>query len=397
MDESQHTMSEEDAQSLRWLIQEFGDKFGPEIFETIITEYKKLLPLLKPSFRYVSSVNNIIENILLCINSSIERAIASGDEKVAGDIASKNIMRKFYITLFISKYYELVLGKPKYKAKLTENIGKIREMLLPILFESQTNSNAWLCDKIDDLIEYNKLGFPEPPKTVLDEAKSAREAVTKIIEQRRMQEQMQEHSPDQMMTLGMTPIFPSYSSVLLGEEGEEQLHEQLDEKEVLRQEIREAILNIERSGKFDLNDPLTHNPVLLEIFNMPHFISIRSEDTPANRAKFDEISEIFYDDILSLLNERRSMPPPVVFSPGIFTPRQLEREEYAKQIRGWKHGLPRGASEFFPDPAANPGGFASGKKKGGNKKIKSKKNSKKYSNSKKHSTRRRRRPNSYKK
>ena len=60
MDESQHTMSEEDAQSLRWLIQEFGDKFGPEIFETIITEYKKLLPLLKPSFRYVSSVNNII-------------------------------------------------------------------------------------------------------------------------------------------------------------------------------------------------------------------------------------------------------------------------------------------------------------------------------------------------
>jgi len=391
--EAGQVMSEDDAQNLKWLTDEFGDIFGPEMFQTIQTEYKKFFPGLKPVYRAESSVKKIVENILLCIHPSIERAIALGHTEVAGDIASKNIMRKFYITLFLSNYYESLPslpGKPKYKQKLTENIGKIREMLFPILFESQTNTNAWLCNKIDELIVYGRPGFPEPPETVLYEAESARLAVTKIIEERRMQQQMQ--SPDnQTTTFGRTANFPSVFS------SEEQLNEQLDEEKELRQEIREAILNVERSGKFDLNDPLTHNPVLLEIFNMPRFISIRSEDTPANRAKFDEISEIFYDDILLLLNERRSMPPSVVFSPGLFTPRQLEREEYAKQIRGWTHGpLPRGSSVFFNDPAANPGGFASGKKKGGNKKIKSKKNSKKYSKSKKYSTRRRRR-NYYKK
>ena len=378
MDESQsqHAMSKEDAQNLEWLISEFGDRFGPEMFETIQTEYKKFLPGLKPVYRTASSVKKIVENILSCVQTSNERAIASGDEKVAGDIAYKNIMRKFYITLFLSKYYESVPGKPNYKKKLTENVGKIRELLFPILFESQTNSNAWLCDKIDELIEYGRSGIPEPPKTVLDEAESARLAVTKIIEERRMQQQMQS-SDNQTMTLGMTPTFSSSSSsVLFREEGEE---EQLDEKDVLRREIREAILDVERSGKFNLNDPSTHNLVLKEIFNMPRFISIISGDTPANRSKFDEISNIFYDEIPSLLGERQGVSPPVVFSPGIFTPRQLKGRDEAEK-KGWNYGAKkRGGPDFFP---------------GGSKKIKSKKNSK--MRSKRRSNTRRRRRNSYK-
>jgi hypothetical protein len=378
MDESQsqHAMSEDDAQNLKWLTDEFGGRFGPEMFETIQTEYKKFLPGLRPVYRTESSVKKIVENILLCIHPSNERAISSGDETVAGDIASKNIMRKFYITLFLSKYYESLPGKPNYKKKLTENVGKIRELLFPILFESQTNSNAWLCDKMDELIEYGRSGFPEPPKTVLDEAESARLAVTKIIEERRMQQQMQS-SDNQTMTLGMTPTFSSSSSsVLFREEGEE---EQLDEKDVLRREIREAILDVERSGKFNLNDPSTHNLVLKEIFNMPRFISIISGDTPANRSKFDEISNIFYDEIPSLLGERQGVSPPVVFSPGIFTPRQLKGRDEAEK-KGWNYGAKkRGGPDFFP---------------GGSKKIKSKKNSK--MRSKRRSNTRRRRRNSYK-
>ena len=66
MDESQsqHAMSKEDAQNLEWLISEFGDRFGPEMFETIQTEYKKFLPGLKPVYRTASSVKKIVENMI---------------------------------------------------------------------------------------------------------------------------------------------------------------------------------------------------------------------------------------------------------------------------------------------------------------------------------------------
>jgi len=395
--EAGHVMSEDDAQNLKWLTDEFGGQFGPEMFETIQTEYKKFLPGLKPVYRTESSVKKIVENILLCIHPSNERAISSGDETVAGDIASKNIMRKFYITLFLSKYYESLPGKPNYKKKLTENVGKIRERLFPILFESQTNSNAWLCDKMDELIEYGRSGFPEPPKTVLDEAESARLAVTKIIEQRRMQQQMQS-SDNQTTTFGRTAAIGFHPVVtlvgpqepLVGSDEELKLH------------IREKILDFEKSEKIKLETD--YNEVLKLIFSLPEFKEIQSTDTPANRAMFHRILDIFYIDLDSLLKERGTLPPSAVFSPLVFTPRQLKRKKYAEDL-GWTYGpLPRGDTGLFPAAAAaaaapaQPGGFAFSK--GGNKKIKSKKTTKKYSKSrkysKKHSTRRRRR-NSYKK
>ena len=394
MDESQsqHAMSKEDAQNLEWLMSEFG-QFGPEMFETIQTEYKKFLPGLKPVYRTASSVKKIVENILSCVQTSNERAIASGDKKVAGDIAYKNIMRKFYITLFLSKYYELIPGTPNYKTKLTENVGKIREMLIPILFESQTNFNAWLCDRMDKLIEYGRSSFPEPSKAVLDEAKSARLAVTKIIEERRMQQQMQ--SPDnQTTTFGRTAAigFPPVVTLLGPQEP------LVGSDEELKLHIREKILDFEKSERINLETD--YNEVLKLIFNLPEFKEIQSTDTPANRAMFHKILDIFYIDLDSLLKGRETLPPSAVFSPLVFTPRQLERKKYAEDL-GWTYGpLPRGDTGLFPAAAAaaQPGGFASSN--GGNKKIKSKKTTKKYSKSrkysKKHSTRRRRR-NSYKK
>jgi hypothetical protein len=143
-----------------------------------------------------------------------------------------------------------------------------------------------------------------------------------------------------------------------------------------------------------------YNEVLKLIFNLPEFKEIQSTDTPANRAMFHRILDIFYIDLDSLLKERGTLPPSAVFSPLVFTPRQLKRKKYAEDL-GWTYGpLPRGDTGLFPAAAApaQPGGFAFSK--GGNKKIKSKKTTKKYSKSrkysKKHSTRRRRR-NSYKK
>ena len=393
--EAGHVMSEDDAENLEWLISEFG-QFGPDMFETIQTEYKKFFPGLKPVYRTASSVKKIVENILSCVQTSNERAIASGDEKVAGDIAYKNIMRKFYIKLFLSKYYESIPGIPKYKAKLTENVGKIREMLIPILFESQTNFNAWLCDKMDKLIEYGRSGFPEPPKTVLDEAESARLAVTKIIEERRMQQQMQ--SPDnQTTTFGRTAAigFPPVVTLLGPQEP------LVGSDEELKLHIREKILDFEKSEKINLETD--YNEVLKLIFSLPEFKEIQSTDTPANRAMFHRILDIFYIDLDSLLKERGTLPPSAVFLPLVFTPGQLKRKKYAEDL-GWTYGpLPRGYTGLFPAAAAaaapaQPGGFASSN--GGNKKIKSKKTTKKYSKSrkysKKHSTRRRRR-NSYKK
>ena len=173
---------QEDAQSLQWLTEEFGHEFGPQIFETIQTEYGKRLPDIKPKYRTVSSINKMIDNIISSIHPIIERAIAtaiaSGDEKVAGDIAYKAIIRKYYITLFLSKYYESVRGTPELKSELKKNIDRIRKRLFPILFDSLIDrSNTWLCDRIDELIQENKAGFPAPPRPIRDEAESARSAV----------------------------------------------------------------------------------------------------------------------------------------------------------------------------------------------------------------------------
>ena len=384
---------QEDAQSLQWLTEEFGSQFGPEIFETIEREYRERYPGLNPTYRSVSSIHKMVENIISCIHPIIERAIASaiasGDEKVAGDIAYKAIIRKFYITLFLSKYYERVPGNPELKSELEKNIGRIRKKLFPILFQSlKARSNAWLCDTIDELIEVNKSGFPAPPRTIRDEAESARLAVIEVIRQRRMQEQMQSFD-DQTMTLGMAAA-PSDFPPLFREEP-------LDEEEELRQDIREAILNVEKSGKIDLNDRSTHDSVFIEIFKIPPFNSMRNKPTPENQAKFDKIQQLFYPEIDLLLSERQGAPPSVVFPPGIPTSRQLARRSHAEQL-GWTHGpLPRGAVALFPDPdkkGPDPDN------KGGSKRIKSKKNSKMHSKNKRRSKRRsntrRRRRNSYK-
>lgn len=382
----------EDAQSLQWLTEEFGHEFGPQIFETIQTEYGKRLPDIKPKYRTVSSINKMIDNIIssihpiIDIHPIIERAIAtaiaSGDEKVAGDIAYKAIIRKYYITLFLSKYYESVRGTPELKSELKKNIDRIRKRLFPILFDSLIDrSNAWLCDRIDELIEENKAGFPAPPRPIRDEAESAGSAVIEEIRQRRMQEQMQS-SDDQTMTLGMAAA-PSELPPLFTEEP-------LDEEEELRQDIREAILNVEKSEKIDLNDRSTHDSVFIEIFKIPPFNSMRNKPTPENQAKFDKIQQLFYPEIDLLLSERQGAPPSVVFPPGIPTSRQLARRSHAEQL-GWTYGpLPRGAVALFPDPD----------RKGGSKKIKSKKNSKMRSKNKRRSKRRsntrRRHRNSYK-
>ena len=389
--------SAEDAQSLQWLTEEFGHEFGPQIFETVKTGYRELFPKINPKFRTASGIKDMVDNIILCIQPSIERAIATaittGDEKVVGDIAYKAIIRKYYITLFLSKYYERVPGNPELKSELEKNIGRIRKKLFPILFQSlidRYRSHTWLCDEIDKLIQEDKAGFPAPPRTIRDEAESARLAVIEVIGQRRMQEQMQSQSfDDQTMTLGMAAA-PSEFPPLFTEEP-------LDEEEELRQDIREAILNVEKSGKIDLNDRSTHGSVFLEIFRIPPFNSMRNKPTPENEAKFDKIQQLFYPEIDLLLSERQGAPPSVVFSPGIPTSRQLARRSHAEQL-GWKYGpLPRGAVALFPDPdkkGPDPDN------KGGSKRIKSKKNSKMHSKnkrrSKRHSNTRRRRRNSYK-
>ena len=387
--------SAEDAQSLQWLTEEFGHEFGPQIFETVKTGYRELFPKINPKFRTASGIKDMVDNIILCIQPSIERAIATaittGDEKVVGDIAYKAIIRKYYITLFLSKYYERVPGNPELKSELEKNIGRIRKKLFPILFQSlidRYRSHTWLCDEIDKLIQEDKAGFPAPPRTIRDEAESARLAVIEVIGQRRMQEQMQSFD-DQTMTLGMAAA-PSEFPPLFTEEP-------LDEEEELRQDIREAILNVEKSGKIDLNDRSTHGSVFLEIFRIPPFNSMRNKPTPENEAKFDKIQQLFYPEMDLLLSERQGAPPSVVFSPGIPTSRQLARRSHAEQL-GWKYGpLPRGAVALFPDPdkkGPDPDN------KGGSKRIKSKKNSKMHSKNKRRSKRRsntrRRRRNSYK-
>jgi len=378
---------DEDAQNLQWLTEEFGHEFGPQIFETIETGYSEMFPKINPKFRTASSIKGMVENIILCIQPSIERAIAtaiaSGDEKVVGDIAYKAIIRKFYITLFLSKYYERVPGNPELKSELEKNIGRIRKKLFPILFQSlidRYRSNTWLCDEIDKLIQEDKAGFPAPPRPIRDEAESARLAVIELIGQRRMQEQMQ--SFDHPTMIGMAAA-PSELPPLFTEEP-------LDEEEELRQDIREAILNVEKSGKIDLNDRSTHDSVFIEIFKIPPFNSMRNKPTPENQAKFDKIQQLFYPEIDLLLSERQGAPPSVVFPPGIPTSRQLARRSHAEQL-GWTYGpLPRGAVALFPDPD----------RKGGSKKIKSKKNSKMRSKNKRRSKRRsntrRRHRNSYK-
>lgn len=387
--------SAEDAQSLQWLTEEFGHEFGPQIFETVKTGYRELFPKINPKFRTASGIKDMVDNIILCIQPSIERAIATaittGDEKVVGDIAYKAIIRKYYITLFLSKYYERVPGNPELKSELEKNIGRIRKKLFPILFQSlidRYRSHTWLCDEIDKLIQEDKAGFPAPPRTIRDEAESARLAVIEVIGQRRMQEQMQSFD-DQTMTLGMAAA-PSEFPPLFTEEP-------LDEEEELRQDIREAILNVEKSGKIDLNDRSTHGSVFLEIFRIPPFNSMRNKPTPENEAKFDKIQQLFYPEMDLLLSERQGAPPSVVFSPGIPTSRQLARRSHAEQL-GWKYGpLPRGAVALFPDPdkkGPDPDN------KGGSKRIKSKKNSKMHSKNKRRSKRRsntrRRHRNSYK-
>ena len=396
--------SAEDAQSLQWLTEEFGHEFGPQIFETVKTGYRELFPKINPKFRTASGIKDMVDNIILCIQPSIERAIATaittGDEKVVGDIAYKAIIRKYYITLFLSKYYERVPGNPELKSELEKNIGRIRKKLFPILFQSlidRYRSHTWLCDEIDKLIQEDKAGFPAPPRTIRDEAESARLAVIEVIGQRRMQEQMQSQSfDDQTMTLGMAAA-PSEFPPLFTEEP-------LDEEEELRQDIREAILNVEKSGKIDLNDRSTHGSVFLEIFRIPPFNSMRNKPTPENEAKFDKIQQLFYPEMDLLLSERQGAPPSVVFSPGIPTSRQLARRSHAEQL-GWKYGpLPRGAVALFPDPdKKGPDPDKKGPdpdNKGGSKRIKSKKNSKMHSKnkrrSKRHSNTRRRRRNSYK-
>ena len=348
----------------------------------------------------------MVDNIILCIQPSIERAIAtaiaSGDEKIAGDIAYKAIIRKYYITLFLSKYYERVPGNPELKSELEKNIGRIRKKLFPILFQSlidRYRSHTWLCDEIDKLIQEDKAGFPAPPRPIRDEAESARLAVIEVIRQRRMQEQMQSFD-DQTMTLGMAAA-PSEFPPLFA--GEEPLHEDEDEK--LRRDIREAILNIEKSEKIDLGDRSTHGLVFTKIFDMPPFDSMKGVDTPKNREKFEKMQDIFWDDIELLLSERQGAPPSVIFSPGIPTSRQLARRSRAEQL-GWRYGLGRGDPEFFPDPdKKDPDPDKKDPdpdKKGGNKRmmIKSKKNSKMHSKNKRRSKRRsntrRRRRNSYK-
>ena len=391
---------QEDAQSLQWLTEEFGHEFGPQIFETIETGYRELFPKINPKFRTASSIKDMVDNIILCIQPSIERAIAtaiaSGDEKIAGDIAYKAIIRKYYITLFLSKYYERVPGNPELKSELEKNIGRIRKKLFPILFQSlidRYRSHTWLCDEIDKLIQEDKAGFPAPPRPIRDEAESARLAVIEVIRQRRMQEQMQSFD-DQTMTLGMAAA-PSDFPPLFREEP-------LDEEEELRQDIREAILNVEailkKSGNFNLNDRSTHDSVFIEIFKIPPFNSMRNKPTPENQAKFDKIQQLFYPEMDLLLSERQGAPPSVVFSPGIPTSRQLARRSHAEQL-GWKYGLGRRDPEFFPDPdkkGPDPDN------KGGNKRmmIKSKKNSKMHSKNKRRSKRRsntrRRHRNSYK-
>lgn len=376
---AEDAMSKEDegAQNLQWLTEEFGHEFGPQIFETIETGYSELFPKINPKFRTASSIKGMVENIILCIQPSIERAIAtaiaSGDEKVVGDIAYKAIIRKFYITLFLSKYYERVPGNPELKSELEKNIGRIRKKLFPILFQSlidRYRSNTWLCDEIDKLIQEDKAGFPAPPRPIRVEAESARLAVIELIGQRRMQEQMQSFDQSEL-----PPLFTE---------------ELLDEEEELRQDIREAILNVEKSGKIDLNDRSTHDSVFIEIFKIPPFNSMRNKPTPENEAKFDKIQNLFYPEIDLLLSERQGAPPSVVFPPGIPTSRQLARRSHAEQL-GWTYGpLPRGAVALFPDPD----------RKGGSKKIKSKKNSKMRSKNKRRSKRRsntrRRHRNSYK-
>lgn len=388
---------QEDAQSLKWLTEEFGHEFGPQIFETIQTEYGTRHLDIKTKYRSVSSTNKMIDNIISSIHPIIERAIAtaiaSGDEKdrkSAGDIAYKAIIRKYYITLFLSKYYESVRGTPELKSELKKNIDRIRKRLFPILFDSLIDrSNTWLCDRIDELIQENKAGFPAPPRPIRDEAESAGLAVIEDIRQRRMQEQMQ--PSDDQMTLGMAAAPRDFPPLFTAEKP---LHE--DEK--LRQDIREAILNIEKSEKIDLDDRSTHGLVFTKIFDMPPFDSMKGVDTLENRAKFEKMQDIFWDDIELLLSERQGAPPSVIFSPGIPTSRQLARRSRAEQL-GWKYGLGRGDPEFFPDPdkkGPDPD------KKGGNKRmmIKSKKNSKLHSKNKRRSKRRsntrRRHRNSYK-
>jgi hypothetical protein len=367
-------MDAEDAKSLQSLTEEFGLQFGPEIFETIQTEYNKRFPDLKPAFRSVSSVQNIVENILWCIHPSIERAISSGDEKNAGDIAYNAIIRKFYITLFLSKYYETVPGTQKLKIRLKANIDLIKDIIFPILFESQTKPNTWLCVKIDQLIEENKTGFPALPEMILGEAESAREAVVGEIRRRR-QEQMQlfDNPPMTLGAMSATPLVVRDAPLLIPPP------QSLDEDKKLQLAIREAILDVERSGKFDLNDFSTHDSVFKQIFDIPPFDSMKGVDTPENRAKFEKMKDIFYRDINSLLLERQGAPPAVVFPPGIFTPGQLKRRDEAEK-KGWTYGpKQRGGPDFFP---------------GGSKKIKSKKNSK--MRSKRRLNTRRRRRNSYK-
>ena len=320
MDASHARSMSEDAQSLEWLILEFGDQFGHEIFETIRSEYQELFKVIKTSFRNKTSVNKIVLDILSCIEQS------------AGTIDRDRIKRKFYIKLLLSNNYESLLLEETAKIRL-------RKELFPIILESITEPESSLCDNIDIFISKHKTKtfIPEPPQTIFDEeaAKSARLAVTGIVPPVPIRREI---------TFGSMP--PSVFR-------EEPLKlKSLDEEKELRENIREAILEVE--GKFNLNDPSIRNQVLTAILHMPRFISIISEDTPANKAKFNKISDIFYHDINLLLQERKSVP-------------------------------------------AQPSGFASSK--GGNKKIKSKKNSKRYSKSKKyskkHSTiRRRRRRNS---
>ena len=96
--------------------------------------------------------------------------------------------------------------------------------------------------------------------------------------------------------------------------------------------------------------------------------------------------EVVMDEIDRLLTDRKSLPSPVTFPPGNFTPEELQQRDEAGKS-GWRPGMGPFEKPYF----FRKHGGAAAEEGGGNKRIKSKKNSKRrYKKSKKRSNRRRR-------
>lgn len=350
-------MDAETAKSVNGLMDLFGQHVGSIILERL-TRYVTIFRNTNCSRFSEVTIIAVINSILWYIE--MYNPTKQQDDPVmnAGNLAYNRIIRIYYIRIIFMNQDE-----------------KTRVGLFNIIAEclSNNDNSTKISVDIDTFITSNL----RPSPVLIEDAKEARQKAEETARARGQQQQLYDGEQTDLPTtigslghnFGRGPVPPSDQSQHMFGNVDNQL-------------LRERILHIEKENPgviLDLNIPATRLAVFKKL----------NETGPPIYSP-----EVVMNEIDRLLTERKSLPQPTIFQPGIVTPNQEKAREDAESM-GWRYGMkPRQIPEFFPNP--NPGGAAA-EEGGGNKRIKSKKNSKRrYKKSKKRSNRRRRRY-SYKK